>query len=51
VRARPAARLGGIREAFELFEADSTIERRNQARAFKRAQARTQGLRSWLNEA
>lgn len=48
---RAAARLGGMREAFELFEAKSTIERRNQARTFKRAQARTQTLRSWLNEA
>ncbi|KIG13073.1 Flagellar regulatory protein FleQ [Enhygromyxa salina] len=47
---RAAARLGGMREAFELFEANSTIERRNQARAFKRAQARTQVLRSWLRE-
>ncbi|PRQ03178.1 Nitrogen assimilation regulatory protein [Enhygromyxa salina] len=47
---RAAARLGGMREAFALFEANSTIERRNQARAFKRAQARTRGLRSWLNE-
>ncbi|WP_181197646.1 sigma-54-dependent transcriptional regulator [Enhygromyxa salina] len=47
---RAAARLGGMREAFELFDAQSTIDRRNHARAFKRAQARVCGLRSWLAE-
>ena len=47
---RASARLGGVREAFELFDAASTIDRRNHLRSFRRAQARTRRLRSWLDK-